>query len=260
MSLPHTPLTAPQKPVQGVIIVEDDQDLRESLVTYLTLAGHTITGVGSALQFYQAIAEQNYALALLDVGLPDQNGLVLAEYLRNNTTMRIIMLTARTSLEDKLAGYNSGADLYMVKPLDFQELSAAISSMLGRIEPATAEQNRSDTGRMSSPGLPSLSKAENPAWMLERSTRTLHTPQGEVIELTGKEFDLIACLASEGNEAVSRQAILKALLYQNDEFSNRSLESLIYRLRTKMAPCCSSVPIKTTHGVGYCFSAPLMMR
>lgn len=243
-----------------VIIVEDDQDLRESIIKYLTLTGHDIVGVGSALQFYQRIAEENFALAILDVGLPDQNGLVLSEYLHNNTSMRIIMLTARTSLDDKLAGYHSGADMYMVKPVDFQELSASISSILRRINTSDVTLKRQIGEKSEASELSPTSKVEKLTWILDRSERTLHTPLGNVIELTGKEFDFIACLSSNNNEAVSRQIIMKALLYQNDEFGNRSLESLIHRLRMKIVPFCSNVPIKTSHGVGYCFSAPLTIR
>jgi len=260
MTLPHTPLGATLEPTQRVIIVEDDQDLRESLIKYLTLAGHDITGVGSALQFYHTIANEDYALAILDVGLPDQNGLVLAEYLRNNTTMRIIMLSARTSLDDKLAGYNSGADVYMVKPVDFQELSASISNILGRIHPTLSIQTRSDVEKQPHPKLPTQPVVNSLSWTLEQSTRTLYTPLNEGIELTSKEYDFIVCLSSCNNEAVSRQVILKALQYQNDEFSHRSLESLIHRLRTKILTINSNVPIKTSHGVGYCFSAPLTIR
>ena len=238
-----------------VIIVEDDQDLREGIVTYLTLAGHAIDGVGSAIQLYQNIARENYALAILDVGLPDQNGFVLAEYLRNNTEMRIIMLTARAALDDKLAGYNSGADVYMVKPVDLQELSASITNILGRLDAFPSAQQSSDMEN-TAPELPE----HLAAWALDKNARNLHTPQGSVIELTGKEYDFIACLTSNGNEAVSREVILQALLYRNDEFSNRSLESLVHRLRTKIVACGNNVPIKTLHGIGYCFSAPLTTR
>lgn len=254
MKQPETKKTALNR---RVIIVEDDQDLRESIIKYLTLAGHDIDGVGSALQLYQNIAKENYALAVLDIGLPDQNGLVLAEYLRSNTEMRIIMLTARTSLDDKLAGYNSGADVYMVKPVDFQELSASITNILGRLD---AFPHKSIDPENSAPELSALANVKYLPWALDQRARTLHTPEGNVIELTGREFDFISCLASNGNEAVRHQVILKSLLYQDDESSKRSLESLIHRLRTKIVACCNTVPIKTLHGIGYCFSAPLTTR
>ncbi len=93
-------------------MVEDDADFRESLIKYLKLHGYDVTGVGSAMEFYQHIATGQYAFAIVEIVLPDQNGLVLTEYLKNNTDMRIIILTARANIEDKLAGYYSGADIY----------------------------------------------------------------------------------------------------------------------------------------------------
>ena len=116
-----------------VIVVEDDNDFRESMVEFLELNGLDVTGVESALEFYQSISRQSYDVVILDIGLPDQNGLVLAEYVRNNTDMRIIMLTAQSSLESKISAYQAGADIYLVKPVDFSELSASIYSILGRL-------------------------------------------------------------------------------------------------------------------------------
>ena len=137
---------------------------------YLTLAGHTIYGVGSALQFYQQIATENYALTVLDVGLPDQNGLVLTEYLRNNTEMRIILLTARASLDDRLVGYSSGADVYLVKPVDFQELSASITNILGRLN-AFPAPDKNTSAEKTSPVVSSKGHAATQPWELDQLTR-----------------------------------------------------------------------------------------
>lgn len=118
-----------------VIIVEDDRDLRESLVEYLSLDGHDVTGVGSALEFYQALASSTFMIAVMDIGLPDQCGYVMAEFVRRNTPMGIIILTARSSIEDRVNGYRAGGDLYLVKPVDCRELSAAITSLAERQRP-----------------------------------------------------------------------------------------------------------------------------
>ena len=173
--------------------------------------------------------------------------------------MRIILLTARASLDDRLVGYSSGADVYLVKPVDFQELSASITNILGRLD-AFPAPDKNTPAEKTSPVVSSKVHAGTHAWELYQLTRTLHTPEGNVIELTGKEFDLISCLAAHGNEAVTHQDILKTLMYQDDEFSKRSLESLVHRLRTKIVSCGNNVPIKTLHGIGYCFSAPLSIR
>lgn len=241
-----------------VIIVEDDQDLRESLEKYLTLSGHDVTVVATALQFYQQINTQSYALAILDIGLPDQSGLVLAEYLRNNTNMRIIMLTARVSLEDKLAGYQSGADMYLTKPVDFRELSASITTILGRLDVVPAvSQHAMERAVAQYQAAPLVQMKKS--WILHCSERALHTPQGDAIELTAKEFDFIYCLLSSGNATASRQEILDMLGYNHDEFGNRSLESLVHRLRNKIETASRISPIKTSHGIGYRFSADLSL-
>ena len=158
--------------------------------------------------------------------------------------MRIILLTARASLDDRLVGYSSGADVYLVKPVDFQELSASITNILGRLD-AFPAPDKNTSAEKTSPVVSSKRHAETPPWELDQLTRTLHTPEGNVIELTGKEFDVISCLAAHGNEAVTHQDILKTLMYQEDEVSRRSLESLIHRLRTKIVACGSKVPIKS---------------
>lgn len=235
-----------------VIVVEDNRDFRESMVEYLVLAGLNVTGVESALEFYKSISLQTYLLVILDIGLPDQNGLVLAEYVRNNTDMRIVMLTAQSSLESKISAYQSGADIYLVKPIDFSELSASIHSMLGRLE--EQHSSRQEINKAES----ALEKGQN-QWQLVTSGWTLCSPKGEEIKLTSKEFDLIYQLALVHNSIALRQDILKALDYENNDFGNRALDALIHRLRRKNESLNSRIPIKTIHGSGYSFSSPIII-
>ena len=235
-----------------VIVVEDESDFRESMMEYLVLSGLDVTGVESALEFYQNISRQHYALAVVDIGLPDQNGLVLAEYIRNNTDMRIIILTAQSSLESKVEGYKAGADIYLVKPVDFSELSASIYSILGRLDknlPITSELKKIGPHRNEEPS----------SWTLVRSDWTLSNPNGDEIKLTSKEFDFIELLASSPNTVVVRQDLLKRLDYDNNEYGNRSLDALVHRLRLKKKSINCRIPIKTNHGSGYSFSASINM-
>ena len=158
----------PANSIKRIIIVEDDSDLLENMVKYLTLAGYEVTGAASAREFYYHLSQQTYLLAVLDIGLPDQSGLVLAEYVRNNTSMWIIILTARSTLEDKLAGLKCGADFYLVKPIDCSELAATIANLFVRINetPAIPEQEllrETDTFAQ---------------WKLERNNWILITPKG----------------------------------------------------------------------------------
>lgn len=225
-----------------VIIVEDDDDLRESIIEYLKLSGIAVAGVGTALEFYQAIAIKKYAIAILDLALPDQDGLVLSRYVRANTTMRILMLTARTSVEERLAGYESGADFYLLKPVDFRELAATIKNLLQRIPAMEAEASR-----------------DNPEkWLLVQKEWALVTPDGEALKLTSKEYAFLRCLANNHGHVVSREHLLDTLDYENNESGNRALESLVYRLRKKISPELDA-PIKTATGEGYSFSSLLVL-
>ena len=227
----------------SIILVEDDPDLRESIVQYLTLKGHDVCGVGTAIDFYREVGDgSRYVLAILDLALPDQDGLILANYLRSNTQMRIVMLTARTSLEERLAGYDAGADVYMVKPVDFRELAATLTNLLDRID--------RECGQFAPP----LSRAEGP-WRLERTEWELTTPQGRHVKLTAKEYAFLDCLISSDESIVQRERIMQCLGYERSESGNRSLESLVYRLRKKISPELDT-PIKTANGSGYSFTAP----
>ncbi len=228
-----------------VIIVEDNRDLRESLVECLNLAGHDAGGVGSCLEFYRALAESSYSIAVVDVGLPDQCGFVLAEYIRKNTAMGVIILTARDAVEDRVRGYDSGADLYMVKPVDCRELAAAIANLAVRLGDRTPEG-----GRSSAPE----------SWHLVRQTWRLVTPAGLAVLLTAKEMQFMECLALNMGKPVRRDALLAALGYRDDEYANRAMDSLVRRLRRKIEEELRLLPpIKTVHAVGYCFSAPIVI-
>lgn len=235
-----------------IIVVEDDRDFRESMVEYLTLSGFDVTGVESALQFYQSISLQNYLLVILDIGLPDQSGLVIAEYVRNNTDMRILMLTAQSSLESKLSAYQAGADIYLVKPIDFVELSASLHNILGRLDGSLP--NRQELTQTK----PAKEKELTP-WRLVSNDWTLCTPEGDAIQLTSKEFDLLQRLALSADTVVIRQDLLKALDYDDNELGNRSLDALVHRLRRKKDEISGVIPIKTSHALGYCFAAPIVI-
>ncbi|MEI7824742.1 MAG: response regulator transcription factor [Chlorobiaceae bacterium] len=225
-----------------VIIVEDDKPLRNSVVKYLTLDGYQVTGVGSAQEFYQQIFAKSYAVAIIDVGLPDQSGLILAEYVRKNTDIRIIMFTARASIDDQLAGHLAGADIYLVKPVDLRQLSVSIATLLSRM-PTSAHFI---TEKPPEPPLPE-------AWRLIPMQWTLQSPLGVCIKLTTKELDFMTMLVSPQKAVIARLELLKNLGYFNNESGNHSLQSLVNRLRYKIQSCCSLSPIQTSHSVGYIF-------
>jgi DNA-binding response OmpR family regulator len=227
-----------------VIIVEDDEPLLKSVVKYLTLEGYQVTGLSSAKEFYQRMFDEPYAVAILDIGLPDQCGLTLAEYVRKNTDMRIIMFTARASVDDMLLGHKAGADIYLVKPVDYRRISASIATLLSRLDSSVQPSS-------------SVSEASVPTnlgqWQLITSQLTLHTPTGEYVKLTTKELGIMAILVSNPKMVVSRLLFLKTLGYLNNESGNHALHSLINRLRCKIESYNILSPIHTSHAIGYSF-------
>lgn len=237
-----------------VIVVEGDPELREDLVRYLSLQGYTASGVGSAADFYQLLfASERCDVAVIDIGLPDQSGFVLAEYVRKNTNAWIIVLHSGKTIEERLAAYGSGADISLAKPVDVRELAALIASMFDRIETAKPQQAAQQAPQETAGG------DEGSAWKLLRNEWSLVTPKGDNIALTAKEFDFLLSLVLQSTAIVTRQYILKILGYQPNEQGNRALESLIYRLRRKTEACGYGFPIKTYRGVGYCLAVPIVL-
>ena len=115
------------------MVVEGDPSLRIGMVNYLTLEGYTATGVSSACDFYRHVFEEPYAVAIIDSDLFDQDGLVVAEYARKNTSMRVITLSASLSSVTLTAKIKAGADLNLVKPVDFRLLAACVTTLFSRI-------------------------------------------------------------------------------------------------------------------------------
>ncbi len=225
-----------------VILIEDDTELRESLLEYLELAELTVAGVASAIEFYQLLNSCTFDIAIVDIGLPDQSGYELAQYLRDKTTMGIIILTARSSTKDRIQGYKAGADLYFVKPVDCVEMVAAIHNLLDRL---SRQQNRHH-------------RQQATEWLMDKANWSLTTPNGLSVNLTGKEMTFLELLTIQSGEIVPRELLMNSLNYDQEQYDNRALDALVLRLRKKIETVNShDDPIKTVHAVGYCFSAPV---
>jgi two-component system OmpR family response regulator len=231
-------------PAFKIIIVEDDQDLRDSIVRYIEDEDIAVTAIGSAHEFLTCLEHDSFDVAVIDIGLPDLSGYVLAEYARLKTDLGIIILTARSKIEERVQGYAAGADLYLVKPVDMQELLAAITSLAKR-SAGRSQQN--------------LTMAAT--WQLCRSTWCLHSPSGDKIELTGKEYELVKLMANANGNVIQRKQLLASLDYVDDEHSMRALNTLLHKLRKKiLKKTCLEFPLHTQHAVGYSFSGSIIIK
>jgi len=235
-----------EKNGKSILIVEDDRDLAESMNMYLELEGYQVTTATNAISCYVELYNSTFDLDLLDLSLPDQDGLILARYLRNNTQTAIMVLSARSTIEDRRMGYDAGAHVFIAKPVDFGELSGSIAALLDSMGKDSQTQQTAET------------EPQEERWLMLRSDWDLVSPSGAHARLTAKEWDLLVALSARCNKMVSRESILKTLGYTNNEYGHRSLESILYRLRKKTSDMGAN-PIKTFHGNGYGFMAPLVV-
>ena len=223
-----------------ILLVEDDLELREALTEALAIHGFSVAAAGSGLEFYQLLLKRRvFAVALIDLGLPDLDGFDLVAYLRQNTTMKIIIITSQDDLEARVKGYQAGADLYLTKPVKIPELAAAIVSLAGR-------RNPEDTGPQ--------------PWRLDRITWRLFGPQGCEFRLGQKEYQLLAELAAAGGNPVKREELLTAVDNKTDAGASHALDVVISRLRARFRDETGSLlPVVTVPVVGFHFASPLQV-
>lgn len=223
-----------------VLVVEDEPRLRKDLVDFLMLSGLTATGVATAREMRKAFADGGApAVVILDVGLPDGNGFDLAVEIRRGHACGIIMLTALGDSDDRIRGFESGADIYLVKDSMLREIEAAIRSLLRR------------TG-----DLPAVEIANDDQWVLDSTSWTLTAPNQHTLKLTATEFAFMSILCSNGGEVCQRDELLETLARPKANFDNRHLDAVVSRLRRKIEHHSKlHAPIKVVYGVGYTFTA-----
>ncbi len=216
-----------------ILIIEDDEPLRTALEKILAHFGHDVRGAGDGSDMDSALADYAADVVLLDLNLPGEDGFQLTQRLRKTSSCGIIMLTGRGHLHDKLDGYKSGADFYLVKPIDPEELLAAITSLGRRIVPST------------------------PAWRFDTVRSLLITSRNISIPLTYQQTLIIGLLTAKIGETVPRSDILSALGHLDDEYSRKRLETQLSRLRARVhaADPESELPIRARQSYGYSFLA-----
>lgn len=220
----------------AIVLVEDDADLREEIAEVLAERGFDVRSFPGSRELYRALMLRPCDIAILDIGLPGEDGLSIMEHLRLSTHAGIIMLTARGQTEDRVRALRGGADIYLVKPVDLEELVANIISLARRLSaaPATAGKN------------------EPPAWRLSAGGWVLLAPGGGMVPLSASERTLLQALMHQAGETVTRETLVDAFGRQADDvFSNR-LDMLISRLRRKVLSTTSeALPLYAVRGVGF---------
>lgn len=222
-----------------IYVVEDDKNIREIETFALTNTGYDVEGFECAKDFYDKLENKLPDLVLLDVMLPDEDGLEVIKKLRaraDTKTTPILMVTAKTTELDKVKGLDLGADDYMTKPFGIMELISRVKALLRRSMP---RENREKILRLGE-------------IVLDREKRIVYVSD-EICELTYKEYELLKLLMSNAGIVTTRDVILDRVWGTDFEGESRTLDMHIKTLRQKLKDAGSM--IKTVRNVGYIMSA-----
>lgn len=223
-----------------IAIVDDDQQIRGLLSSYLQSSGFQATAVANGKALDRLLADQRIDLIVLDPMLPREDGLSICRRLRAEARVPVIILSARRSELDRIRGLEIGAQDYVSKPFNPRELLARIKNVLGRGELG---------GRR---GLPRPERYRFAQWTLDTISRCLIDPQGKQLPLASSEFRLLEALASNGNRVSSRDELMELTRGREMTAFDRSIDVRISRLRRLLGEGAREPSIiKTVYGEGY---------
>ena len=215
-----------------ILIVEDEARLREILCDYFRSKGEIPFEADNGLQALSLLEQNNYDAVLLDIMMPQLDGLSVCRAVRRTNDVPIIFLTALSDEEDKLLGYELGADDYVTKPFSMSVLYAKTVALIKRSKRTVLSGDRIDVGEIS----------------LEISTRTVRAGKREVV-LTPKEFAILQCLMQNRNMVMSREQLLVKCWGYDYDGEARAVDTHIKRLRDKLGKHADC--IKTVIKAGY---------
>lgn len=219
-----------------LLVIEDDKELRESLARQLEADGYRVEQAADGEEGLYYAREFPFDLAIVDLGLPKLNGLSIVQRMRGEgRDMPLLILTARSTWQDKVAGLEAGADDYVVKPFDYPELAARVKALLRRSMKATSDVL--EFGPIAIEMGPQAVKLD-----------------GQPLELTAYEYRLLEFLVRERERVVPKQELADYLYPDGDDRDSNVLEVLIGRLRRKLDPRGTLAPIETVRGRGYRFT------
>jgi DNA-binding response OmpR family regulator len=223
----------------GIAVVEDNDTLRDMLVSYLEQPGRRVYGVDCGEALNTLLSTQPLDIAVLDLGLPHEDGLSIAQRLRrSHPHLKIVMLTARARPTDRTQGYDAGADVYLTKPTNITELDAVVRNLSQRRGAATSS-----------------------GFVLNRASQILSSPQRRHANLSAVESKLLEMLALAPVEGLHAETLLEALrTHGNTALGRDNLAVIISRLRHKILVELETPDlIHTVRNFGYRLSLPLVL-
>ncbi len=215
-----------------IYLLEDDESIRKFVIYALKQTGMEVVGFELPSEFKKAVESRKPDLALLDIMLPEEDGISVLKWLRSRADtadLPVIMLTAKSSEYDKVEGLDSGADDYIAKPFGTMELISRIKALLRRTKSADAEYS---VGKL----------YVNPS-------KHIVTVSGESVSLTLKEFEMLCLMLKNRGMVFSRDRLLEEIWGYDYDGENRTVDVHIKTLRTKLRECGALV--ETVRGIGY---------
>lgn len=229
----------------SILVVEDEAELRRIIQKTLSKSSFSVTSVGTGRDVVEMTRKGLHDLVILDLMLPDADGLDLARRIKAESNAAVIILSSLGETTDRIIGLEAGADDYLAKPFDPRELLARVRSVLRR-------PNREKTSTESAGDVTYIFGR----WQLESATRELKELGGEPVSLTGGEFDLLLALVQNPGRVLTRDQLMDTLHGIDTPAFERSIDVRIGRLRKKIeADSNQPSVIKTIRNVGYMFTA-----
>ena len=240
-----------------IVVVDDEADLRDAVVAYLTRQGFSVRGAGNASELRAHLDAAPADLVILDIAMPGEDGLSIARSLRAGGDVGIVMLTAAAEVVDRVVGLEVGADDYLSKPFDLRELLARLRAVLRRRAAARAAGSTPAAAGGAPPSAEPDAEGRSVRMgrnRLDLDKRRLFGPDGREVPLVASEFELLRAFAERPGRTLSRETLLDLAHPHGEDHFDRSIDVRITRIRRKI----ESVPnnptvIRTIRGLGYVF-------
>src|SRR5919108_1094443 len=232
---------------QHIVVVDDEQPAREMVGDYLRMHGFTVSLCDGGASLRQLIAQKMPDLIVLDLNMPEEDGLSIIRDLKQRVSVPIIMLTATASAIDRVVGLELGADDYLAKPCELRELLARIRSVLRRSGAAQPAKEPA--------AAPASTRVRFGTKWLDHDAQALRDDEGNEHPLTASEYGLLKAFAANPKRVLSRDRLLELANARDAEAFDRAIDLRIMRIRRKIEPdpAHPSV-IRTVRGGGYLFS------
>ena len=240
---------------QHIAVVDDEEKAREMVGDYLRMHGFSVTLCDGGRGLRSAIADQLPDLIVLDLNMPEEDGLSIVRDLKRRLAIPVIMLTATASPIDRVVGLELGADDYLAKPCELRELLARIRSVLRRSAPAASVAAAATT--RPSPAVPAGGQRAvrfGTKW-LDLDARVLRDDDGRELPLTASEFMLLKAFADNPRRVLTRERLLDLANARDPDAFDRAVDVRITRIRRKIEPDpAHPTIIRTMRGSGYLFA------